>query len=99
MSLSRYGDSYQLWDGDEYLKILALPHHLTDRFNSNTGPLLGVDLCIRVNSVAEYDYYSYMRAPMEYYYYEPKPSKCTCGAAHTFMPSHHSDWCDSHTLE
>lgn len=99
MSLSKYGDAFHLSDGEEHMRILSLPSKLKDRFSGSNDHLFGVDMFVRVNAVEEHDYYSYMRSPVEYYYYEPRPSKCNCGAAHTFLNNHHSEWCDSHILE
>lgn len=101
MTLNRAGDIYTVSDGDTHLPISNLPSHLKDRMSrSSFDPgLIGVDMYIHVYYVSDYDYYHSWRAKIEYQYYDPKPSKCTCGASHTFMPHHHSHWCDSNVLE
>ena len=101
MTLNRAGDTYTISDGDTHLPISNLPDSLKGRMSNSPfhSGLIGVDLHIHVYYVSDYDYYSSWRSKVEYRYYEPKPSRCTCGAGHTFMYNHHSHWCDSNTLE
>lgn len=78
-------------------RLLCVKKSLSDLFVPHGNTLLiGCTIHVRVVQVERHDPFSWARAYTEVEHYEPQPGACTCGAVYTFLPTHHSSWCDSH---
>lgn len=98
--ISRHGDSsFCLYDGVggsiRIQKCADLEKDIPNSHWSQQLPLIHV----RVRHIEDYDFYSWARNRTEVYYHKIQPGKCDCGAVYTFMPDHHSLWCNSHIWE
>lgn len=73
--------------------IYGLPDELRNRVEKERA-LYGLDIYVQIVHVLDVlGVFTGVR------YYAPSQGKCTCGAAHTFLPNHHSDWCDSNVYQ
>lgn len=87
-------DTYVLSDSNTMIPLYGVGGRLNHLFLNGPGHLVGIDLHVRVRN-EESDSYSYSRPVFELWYYEPSVGECNCGARHTFLPQHHSLWCES----
>lgn len=80
--------------------LLLPPEWLIQKIRQAGGLVVEASLHVEVRS-APPDYGAWFGAspPPEVWFYAPKPRKCDCGASHTFLQHHHTEWCASNELE
>lgn len=98
--LNRIGDGkYVLFDGSGAKTVVMYgdPPHYMHLFASGSNTIYGIDIHVRIVHLVDPETYFGWNSPHQYelYYYEPKPGACNCGAAHTFLPNFHSEWCEA----
>lgn len=80
-------------------KIQAVPDDVIQFLDNYPTGIDTASIHVKIVRPDSYDMYSWGYNDVYLYYYEPRPRKCDCGAAHTFLADHHADWCDSRSLE